>query len=121
LKRVLLNRGFTESAKVQKSLEEYEEMNNPILGFFKEVETGDEIKIENEPTADVYKRYCEYCVRSGLHAISSVEFSRQVCKHYGLTTINKRVQGKQMKVFVTDVVTDKNGMGNNISNTFKPA
>jgi len=107
LKRVLLNRGFTESSKVQKSLEEYEEMNNPILGFFKEVDTGDEIKIENEPTADVYKRYCEYCVRSGLQAIGSVEFSRQTCKRYRLNTVNKRIQGKQTKVFVIDGVTDK--------------
>ena len=107
LKRVLLNRGFTESAKVEKSIEEYEEINNPILGFFKEIE-AEEIKIENEPTADIYQKYCEYCVRSGLNAIGSVEFSRQTCKHFSLITVNKRVQGKQQRVFVTDVVTDKN-------------
>jgi len=102
LKRVLYNRGFTESAKVKKSIEEYEEINNPILGFFKEVE-AEEIKIENEPTADVYKRYYEYCIRSGLNAIGSVEFSRQTCKRYKLNTVLKRVQGKPQRVFVTDV------------------
>jgi len=103
LKRVLRNRGFTDSARVQKSIDEYEETNNPILGFFKEVDAGDEIKIENEPTAEVYKRYSEYCIRGGLQAMGSVEFSRQTCKHYGLVTKPKRVQGKVVKVFVTDV------------------
>ena len=107
LKRVLINRGFTESVKVEKSIEEYEETNNPILGFFKEMEAEDEIKIENEPTADIYKKYCEYCVRSGLQAMGSVEFSRQTCRHFGLKTVVKRVQGKTQRVFVTDVVTDK--------------
>lgn len=101
LKRVLVKRGFTESAKVEKSIEEYEEINNPILGFFKEVETEGK-KIENEPTADVYKRYCEYCIRSGLHAMGSIEFSRQTCKHWGFKTKDKRVYGKVTKIFVVD-------------------
>lgn len=41
LKRVLTNRAFTASAKVQKAMDEYEENNNPILGFFKECEDED--------------------------------------------------------------------------------
>lgn len=35
LKRILENRGFTDSDKVKKALDEYEEDNNPILGFSK--------------------------------------------------------------------------------------
>jgi len=101
LKRVLRNRGFTESAKVQKSIAEYEEVNNPILGFFKEVE-AEEVKIEDEPTADVYKRYCEYCIRSGLQAMGNIEFSRQVTRYFGFKVVPKRVQGKVQKTFVTD-------------------
>jgi len=102
LKRVLLNRGFTESAKVQKSIEEYEETNNPILGFFKEMEI-EERKIENEPAPEIYKQYREYCIRSGLQPWGNVEFSRQTCKHYKLKTKDKRIQGKVTKVFVADV------------------
>jgi Predicted ATPase len=34
LKRVLHNQSFTKSKKVTKSIEEYEEANNPILLFF---------------------------------------------------------------------------------------
>ena len=102
LKRVLLNRGFTKSPKVDKSIEEYEETNNPILGFFKELE-ADGDKIENEPTADIYKKYTNYCNRNKLlYPLSSIEFSRQTCKHYGYTTKNKRILGKVTKVFVAD-------------------
>ncbi|MEG1336018.1 MAG: phage/plasmid primase, P4 family, partial [Clostridiales bacterium] len=47
LKRVLLNRGFTSSDKVAKEIDEYEETNNPIIGFINECEL-EEFKIINE-------------------------------------------------------------------------
>src|SRR5690606_10564240 len=46
LKRVLKNQQFTKSDRVEKELQEYEESNNPILGFFKEITLEE---VENEP------------------------------------------------------------------------
>lgn len=94
LKRVLENREFTTSKKVQKELEEYEENNNPILIFFKE-----EPKIENESTTHVYKQYAEFCTSNSFTPLSKIEFSRQVKKRYGLDIVNKSVNGKRVRVF----------------------
>lgn len=51
---MVINNGFSKSDKVQNQLDEYEQENNPILAFIND--TGVDM-IENEPTADVYKRY----------------------------------------------------------------
>lgn len=99
LKRVLENRKFTESEKVQKELEEYEETNNPVLGFFKETDKDD---IENEPTSDIYRRYTTYCSENSLQALSNGEFSKQVKKYYKLTIVDKRVNGKKCRVFISE-------------------
>ena len=95
LKRVLKNRKFTVSDKVQKELEEYEENNNPILLFFK-----DEPKIENEPTAHVYKKYNEFCIANSFQAMSNIEFSKQVKKRYDLDIVSKTIKGKKYRIFV---------------------
>ncbi|HBG5502791.1 phage/plasmid primase, P4 family, C-terminal domain [Clostridioides difficile] len=98
LKRVLKNRKFTVPDKVKKEILEYEEVNNPILGFFKEVD-----KIENESTKEIYKKYQEYCILNGLQPISNIEFSRQVVKKFGYEVKDKRIQGKKYKVFTRAV------------------
>ena len=85
LKRVLKNRAFTTSEKVQKELEEYEENNNPILLFFKE-----EPKIENEPTSEVYRKYNEFCTGNSFTPMSNIEFSKQVKKRFDFEIVNKR-------------------------------
>ena len=101
LKRVLTNRAFTSSEKVQEQLDEYEEQNNPILGFFKECENED-ILIENQATSDVYKSYTEYCLSNSLTPLSSGEFSKQVKKHYGLTIVDRKIKNKKYRVFVKE-------------------
>ncbi|EGT5483063.1 phage/plasmid primase, P4 family [Clostridioides difficile] len=98
LKRVLQNRKFTVPDKVKKEILEYEEVNNPILGFFKEVD-----KIENESTKEIYRKYQEYCILNGLQPISNIEFSRQVVKKFGYEVKDKRIQGKKYKVFTRAV------------------
>lgn len=97
LVRVLDNRSFTTSAKVQKELDEYEEANNPILLFFKE-----EPKIENEPTSTVFKQYSEFCIANNFTPMSNIEFSKQVKKRYGYEIISKSIKGKTYRVFVHD-------------------
>ncbi len=99
LKRVLENRKFTESEKVQRELEEYEEANNPILGFIKECES-EQVNIENEPTNDVYKRYHEYCLANTLQPMSNIEFSKQINKLLNFQVISKRIGSKVYRIFV---------------------
>ena len=99
LKRVLENRKFTTSQKVQDELDEFEETNNPILGFFKEC-NNEEYEIGNQPTSDVYKKYQEYCIANSLTPLCSGEFSKQVKKHFGFVIVNKRIQGKKHRIFM---------------------
>lgn len=99
LKRILSNRAFTTSQKVQKQLDEYEENNNPILGFFKECE-DEEFQIENEPTNKVYKRYQEYCLANSLQAMSNIEFSKQVNRILNFKVVDKKINGKKCRIFI---------------------
>lgn len=99
LKRVLENRAFTSSTKVQRELDDYEEQNNPILGFFRECE-DEEFQIENEPTNKVYKRYQEYCLANSLQAMSNIEFSKQVNRILNFQVVNKKINGKKYRIFV---------------------
>lgn len=95
LKRVLKNRKFTTSVKVEHALEEYEEHNNPILLFFKE-----DIKIENEPTNAIYQRYTEFCLSNSFTPMSNIEFSKQVKKHFDFDITNKTIKGKKYRIFI---------------------
>lgn len=99
LKRVLLNRKFTGSTKVQKAMDEYEENNNPIIGFFLECE-DEEFQIENEPTNVVYKRYQEYCLANSLQPMSNIEFSKQVNRILNMRVENKWLNGKKHRIFI---------------------
>ena len=95
LHRVLKNRKFTSSAKVEKALQEYTENNNPILLFFKE-----DVKIENEPTKNVYKKYNEFCIANSFNPMSNIEFSKQVKKHFDYDIVDKTIKGKKYRIFV---------------------
>ncbi len=98
LERVLAH-GFTESEKVQQQLKEYEETNNPIIGFFEEMELED-FQIENEQSDKVFKRYKEYCLANNFNPMSKAEFSKQVCRKLGLTTKPKKIGGKLYRIYI---------------------
>lgn len=97
LKRVLDNNGFTLSEKVQDELEEYNEQNNPIVGFFKELDI--ETEVINEPTKDVYLRYKIYCNDNGFSPMSATEFSKWVKKELSLEIKVAKVDKKSVRVF----------------------
>lgn len=96
--RVLENRKFTTNERVVKEIEEYEETNNPVLMFFKEV---DESEIENEPAKDVYRKYNEFCIANSFTPMSNIEFSKQVLKFYDLEIRVRKVNGKSVRLFAT--------------------
>lgn len=97
LKRVLKNHSFTTSDRVRKELEEYEEDNNPIIMFFKEIDLSD---VENETTRDVFQKYQEFCVSNNFQPMSHIGFSKQVKKYFGLEIKEQRIQGKKHRIFV---------------------
>jgi putative DNA primase/helicase len=99
LKRILERNQFTKSEKVKKELDEYEESNNPVLGFIKEVE-AEEFQIVNETTPTVYKRYTEYCLANNLQPMSNIEFSKQINRLLNLQVVTKRIGSKTFRVFV---------------------
>lgn len=100
LKTVLNNARFTTSSRVQGQLDEYEENNNPIIGFIKEIGLD---CIVNEPTKTVYRKYKEYCIANNFQALSNIEFSRQITKRCGLVIVDKWISrlGK-CRVFVEE-------------------
>nr|DAU46412.1 MAG TPA: dsDNA helicase [Caudoviricetes sp.] len=99
LKRVIINNGFTKSDKVQNQLDEYEEENNPILAFIND--TGVD-RIENEPTADVYKRYQVFCADNSMQPMSNIVFSKQINKRLGFRVIQKKLNNRNCKIFVAE-------------------
>lgn len=103
LKRVLANRKFTSSEKIQGQLDEYEENNNPIIGFVRDV---GEDAIANEPTKDVYRKYKEYCIANNFQALSNIEFSRQVTKRFGFKIVDRKLKRpsgwEKCRVFIKD-------------------
>lgn len=96
LKRVLANRGFTISAKVEKEIKEYEENNNPVLLFFKDVGIED---ILNQTTKTVYAKYSEFCLANNFQPMSNIEFSKQIKKHFGVDVTVKRIKGEVCRIF----------------------
>ena len=96
LKRVLSAYMFTEDESVRAALKEYEENNNPVLLFFKELEITD---IVNKTTRDVFSRYQLFCAENNFNAMSGGEFSKAVRKRYAVEIIDRKVNGKKYRVF----------------------
>lgn len=96
LRRIIENNEFTKSEKVQQQVEEYENENNPIKAFIDD--QGIEM-IEDEPTADVYKRYQVFCAENSMQPMSNIVFSKQINKRLGLETVATRLNKKIVRVF----------------------
>jgi putative DNA primase/helicase len=96
LKRILINQQFTESTKVKKEIEEYEESNNPIILFFKETPITD---IQRNTTNSVYTLYQEFCIRNKVQPISKITFSKQVNSYFGFKVVDKKINSKKYRIF----------------------
>ena len=99
LKRVLENQDFTKSDKVEKSLEEYEEENNPITAFIKD--QGEDM-IVNQPTKDVYKRYQLFCADNSMQPMSNIVFSKQINKRLNMIVNVVKLNGKSQRIFIRE-------------------
>ena len=95
LKRVLESKGFTTSEKVEMELQEFDEMNNPILMYVQDY--ADEIL--NNSTNEVYLSYTSYCRDSGLNPLGKIQFCRQICTMLDCKSTVKKVNGRSVRVF----------------------
>ncbi len=96
LKRVLTNNEFTLSSKVELERSAYNELNNPIIGFFKEFSLDSLLR---EPLNVSYEHYNEYCLSNNFQALSRVEFSRQLKKQFPNLEIKQRkINGKVVRM-----------------------
>jgi len=97
LKKILENRKFSEPERVTKELKEYEELNNPILGWLNDTYETD---IINQSTNEVYKKYNEYCLSNNFQPMSKIEFSKQIKRRFNFDIADKKIQGIKYRVFV---------------------
>lgn len=97
LKRVLERREFTVPEQSKVELQEFNERNNPILLFVKELNEDDIVgKVAN----DVYLQYSEWCIDNGFQAVSNLEFGKTIRKTFDLDTQPRKIDGKSYRVFV---------------------
>ena len=97
LKRILANNEFTRSRKVQEELEAYNEENNPVIGFLKDIDV--EVEVINVPTGDVYRKYSIFCSENGFIPVGNKVFSKQVNQLLGTSTRLIRADGKRVRIF----------------------
>lgn len=96
LKRVLSNNAFTEPARCVERLREFELENDNFLQFVSEI-TVDEV--DGRISSEVFTRYTSTLTGQQV-AINKFSFSKRLCKHFNLRTIQKKIDGKVCQLFV---------------------
>ena len=100
LKRVIENKAFTTSDKVEKEISDYEIQNNPILLFLNDISIEE---IVNQPTKDVHKRYRVFCLENGFSEMTLSTFSKELNRRLGLSVARKRINGKLIGIYIREV------------------
>ncbi len=101
LKRVITSNKFTVSQKVQKEIEEYEDFNNPVKGFFKDCEERfGEGYIFRETATDIYTLYKVYCADNGLLPEGNTVFGRTIRSLYNVESKQRKINGKNVRMYV---------------------
>ena len=90
LKRVLERKAFTESVQVDKELDDYNKLNNPILYFFADMKPEDLIR---EPVDVWFARYHEFCLSDNIQSMSKIAFSRQLLREFSELEIKRKMIG----------------------------
>ena len=100
LKRVLENKEFTRSKKVEKEIKDYEIHNNPILLFLEENTLED---IVNQPTRIIHRKYKMFCVENGFSEMTLSNFSKELKRRLDLDVKRVRIDGDLVGVYVKGV------------------
>jgi putative DNA primase/helicase len=99
LREVLGEQEFTKCDRVERSIEEFETSNNPIMEFFAELNDTDYI---NEPIKAVYQRYNVFCMTNNLQATSAIEFQTRMKKQYDLVVKTVEVDNKKVRIYARE-------------------
>lgn len=97
LKRIL-NKGFTHSEAVEEQIEEYEEENNPVIAFLKDLDVNKEII--NERCKDVRRKYTVFCQENGFTALSDKQFGKQLASILHIRSKVVKVNGAVDRIYV---------------------
>lgn len=97
LKRVLKNKRFSESKKSEEAKDDYNRENNPVLTFVEEIGVDN---IDNEPTADVLRRFNVFCSDNGFRAMSITKLTRELKKAGFETETKTPPKKKSFKIYV---------------------
>ncbi len=100
LRRVLRNKGFTKSEKVETELQSYQRYNNPIIGFFEEHE---ENFIFEHSRRSIYLMYKNYCEESGIRAESNHRFYKNVVRLFNVESKQTTLNGVKGWYFVVKI------------------
>lgn len=96
LHRVIEQNAFTTSAKVEREIKDYEELNDPMLQFLESIEIGD---ILNHETKEVHARYQVFCHSLQVMSLGLPQFSREITRRLGCETKDKRINGQRCRIF----------------------
>ena len=96
LKRILENKRFSSSEKVDQELKEYREFNNPILGFF--ADHDPDFLYENSRKS-LYRMYRAYCDESGIRAESNQRFYKNVVRLFDVECYDTTREGVRDRFF----------------------
>jgi putative DNA primase/helicase len=97
LHRVIEQNAFTSSTKVEREIREYEELNDPICQFLKDVEPD---QIYNHETKEVHLRYQVFCQQLQVYPVGLPQFSREITGRLGCSIADKRINGQRCRIFV---------------------
>lgn len=102
LKRILVNKAFTNCAAVVNETQAYVNFNNPLLTFINEMGN-----ISTHTTAEVYSLYCNWAGQNGLIPMNNILFGREIKKHgYASDPNHKDESGKSVRRYVKEKDTD---------------
>ena len=101
LQRVLSNHKFTFAKRVEEQIEDYRELNNPVLGFIRDnEETFGSGFYFRQPVSEVYSMYKLYCSDNGLQAEGNRQFGKSMAALLDVETRLRKIKGKVIRFYV---------------------
>lgn len=100
LKRIIQNKGFTETEETKQLLEEFNKNNNPVLSIIAllEEERGEEFYIGMAKN-DVYDLYCLGAQRERMKSVNLGTFTKTMNKHLNLYIQDTFIDGYRALLF----------------------
>ena len=96
LKRVLANKGYTQTKYQDELLHEIEEANNPLIEFIRE--KGREEFVDAEISM-LYHHYRVWCEDSGVKPLTRRQFTFAVCSTLDLGSKQAKIMGRKTRKF----------------------